>query len=289
MSLSFRQIATLLESADERGLFTPASATVRVARSKAALLSGACVLLEEAALPPIAKALVRAGGFTKDPMKRFLGTLNALLTLSFGTRQEVEGLYQRLKHIHARVPGAEALENSLWVYATLVDTSIRVHEMFVRELDNAGWEAYYQQSVHAVPVFGIPRSAMPGNLDAFRDYMHAMLTGPKLVVTDEARMLAQAFLFQNPPLRWGDLPGTTELPESWFQKPIPSLITSAYQSLSVGMLPQPLREKYGFHWTAQDERFYKLTAMAARQGYILLPDRWRAWPQAREHERRWQE
>jgi uncharacterized protein (DUF2236 family) len=50
---------------------------------------------------------------------------------------------------------------------------------------------------------------------------------------------------------------------------------------AVGLLPPPIREAYGFEWTARQERALGLLAVAVRRGLPFVPPLLRWWPAAR--------
>src|SRR4029078_5543769 len=93
----------------------------------------------------------------------------------------------------------------------------------------------------------LPRAS--AQLDA---YMHDMLAGGTLVVTDTSRALARAVLY---PPRWR---------MAW-----PAF--RVLQPLPVGSLPPAIREAYGFQWRARDARALARWTTALRMSLRLLP------------------
>jgi uncharacterized protein (DUF2236 family) len=112
------------------------------------------------------------------------------------------------------------------------------------------------------PLLGIPAGLLPRDAAALDAYMHTMLTGGSLVVTDASRALARAVLY---PPRWR---------AAW-----PAF--RPMQLLTIGTLPPSIRAAYGFEWHARDARALARWSRLLRASRTVLP-RWvHEWPMAR--------
>jgi uncharacterized protein (DUF2236 family) len=86
-------------------------------------------------------------------------------------------------------------------------------------------------------------------------------------VSETARRLAREVL--HPPLGWLAWP-----------------VTSTMRLITIGLLPPPVRDAYGFGWSARRERFLRLTAPTVRGLLPFVPRVLREWPVARRAMRR---
>ena len=211
--------------------------------------------------PLVARGVAEHSDFSADPFKRLQRTLDATYTMVFGTRAQAEAAASRVNAVHDRVTGpgyhARDPELLLWVHATLVDTALRTHGRFLGPLSDAEAEQYYQESTVLAELLGVPRSAQPSDLTAFRAYVRGMVGS--LEVGQEARRLAQEVLHPPVPI-------------------VVAPLASLTRQLTVGLLPRPLRAGYGFTWDAGREAALTAAPLAARALLPLVPGRLRRMP-----------
>jgi uncharacterized protein (DUF2236 family) len=103
---------------------------------------------------------------------------------------------------------------------------------------------------------------IPATLPEFRAYMRDMLDGPVLAVGPASRTIAATLL--NPPLPFGlrQIAGSTRL-------------------FTIGLLPTPIRRRYGYRWSRLHERGLRALTAAIRAGLPVLPRIVRDFPHAR--------
>ena len=106
--------------------------------------------------------------------------------------------------------------------------------------------------------YSIPRDAMPADYTAFRRYWASMLAGG-LRVTGTTREVAQAVL----------RPGLPRV--AW-----PA--TEAIRLVTVGTLPEPLRDELGLDWGPGRERVLAASQLAIRRLLPALPALFRRFP-----------
>jgi uncharacterized protein (DUF2236 family) len=140
-----------------------------------------------------------------------------------------------------------------------VDTALRVHGRFLGGLTATDAERYYAESMVVAEMLGVPVGVQPPDLAAFRTYVRDMVGS--LEVSDEARRLAQSVL----------RPGLPFVVEP---------IIEVGRQLTVGLLPRPLREQYGFGWDRQRKAALLAAGVAARQVLPRLPSVLRRVPAA---------
>jgi uncharacterized protein (DUF2236 family) len=92
--------------------------------------------------------------------------------------------------------------------------------------------------------------------------MERMLASDEIAVTNTARGLADEIVSRGLP---------------WPARPFLALAGLP----TVGLLPAPIREAYGFEWTPRQERALRLLSAATRCSLPLLPFLLRQWPAAR--------
>ena len=194
--------------------------------------------------------------FSSDPFARLRRTLDATFTIVFGTVAQAEATAAALRSVHDRVVGPGYAANDpellLWVHATLIDTALRIHNRFLRPLRPDEAERYYDESMTIAEVIGIPRSAQPPDLTAFRAYVRDMVGS--LEVTDTARRLARDILHPRVPLGLALEP---------------ALVVG--RQLTVGLLPAPLRAGYRLSWDRPRQAALVLAGVASRQVLPRVP------------------
>jgi uncharacterized protein (DUF2236 family) len=115
------------------------------------------------------------------------------------------------------------------VHAALVHTSLQIHERRVRRLTIAEQRGYYEEQRRLVEVLGVPRERLPDTLAGFDEYLNDMLESERIAVTAALRDVVDATLRP-------DLP--------FVARPL----TEALRVVTVGLLPQRLREELGLSW-----------------------------------------
>jgi len=136
---------------DDPGLTGPGSVTWRVSCERVVPLGGLSALLLQLAHPLVAAGVAEHSSFRADPTKRLMLTLEMLLVTTFGDIGQAEEMTRRIASIHRVVNGslqqdvgewhrgahysATSPELRLWVYATIIETTLNSYSTFVRPLD----------------------------------------------------------------------------------------------------------------------------------------------------------
>jgi uncharacterized protein (DUF2236 family) len=236
------------------GIF-PADAVVRrVDGEGVLLLGGGRALLMQLAHPLVARGVAEHSDFGGDPFARLRRTLQATYTMVFGTEKQARNVAAVIKAVHRRVtgPGYEANDPELllWVHATLVDSALRVHHRFLGGLSAADAERYYDESKIVGGLLGIPDDVHPETLADFRGYVRHMVG--TLEVGDDARRLADDILRPRTPI-------------------VVQPVLELARQLTIGLLPSPLREGYGYRWDAPRQAALLAASAAARQVLPRIP------------------
>lgn len=256
------------------GLVGPGSAAWRLGRERVLLAAGPAALLLQVAHPLVAEGVAAHSGFTGDPLRRLHGTLDAVLTVTFGDSAQVDRAARRVSGRHRPVRGALPVATgrlpagtpyraddpdlALWVFATLVWTAVTATAGFVRPLPVGERDAYLRDMTPAASLFGVAAGALPERYADLERYVadqvqHVLAVGPT------ARTLARQVLHPDPPI----LPVPA--------RPLPAVLTA-------GVLPAPVRAAYGLPWRRREQAAYTAVRCAARAVLPVLPRGVRYWP-----------
>jgi uncharacterized protein (DUF2236 family) len=144
------------------------------------LIGGARAAIMQVAEPKVAAGVAQYSSYRTDPLGRLERTMDAMLTIGFGTPQRREQVLDELREVHGRVRGRtqggspySALDPQLmyWVLATLVDTVMVVERRYVGRMRRIDRERYVDESRAVADAFGIPGRFVPEDLAGFRAYM----------------------------------------------------------------------------------------------------------------------
>ncbi len=271
---------------EARGLYGPESEAWRLNREAFLLLgAGPRALLLQLAHPLVAEGVDQHSLFRSDPWGRLHGTLTSYLRIVYGTRSAALGEVGRLNRLHVAVQGAvqDAMARevtgqdayrardaalSLWVHATLVESTMTAYDAWYEPLSPGRRGRFYRETLPIGRAFGIPDDLLPADIDAFDAYWRSMLApdGP-IRVTPTARSLVPTIL--HPPV--GPLPPALY---DWLMWP------------AVQLLPPRLRDEYSIPWGPGREVVADwLRGTFALWGHAL-PRAWRWMPQAKAADRR---
>ena len=287
----------------EGGFYGPQSEAWRLNREAMLLLgAGPRALLLQIAHPLVAAGVAEHSDFRSDPWARLSGTLRSYLRIVYGTADAARGEIRRLNDLHRGIRGnvAEASarqrhgrrysaldpELSLWVHATLVDSTIAAYDAWLEPLSRDEQARYYAETLPVGQAFGIPASRLPADLEAFETYLDDMLApGGPVEVGDLARELADGIL--HPPL--GPAVAAAGWPFSRLGPALDAVPASAYGWLfwpSIGLLPAAVREGYRLPW-GLPQRIVATWLVATWQAWRpALPPSFRQMPQALRADRR---
>ena len=264
------------------GLFGPDSMTWRISRESIVFLGAGRAALLQLAHPYVAHAIEQHSATRADPVGRFNRTFLHVYGMIFGDLESAITASRRVRKVHDRVHGAmdedvgryarghryTAHEEGalLWVFATLIETSVMAYELGVDRLSPGEKEAYYQEIKLFGGLFGISDAAMPYDWPAFKRYCEEMAAGDELGVGRPARETAR-FLLTPPRGALGPF-------------------VRSYSALTTGLLPPRIREGFGLPFGPVEEASFQRTLWAVERAWPLLPDRARWVPDYVEARRR---
>jgi uncharacterized protein (DUF2236 family) len=263
----------------DSGLFGPESEAWRLDREAMLLLgAGPRALLLQLAHPQVAAGVANHSDFRADPWRRLDGTLRSILRIIYGSTAAARAEIRRLNALHHTIRGAgydaRDPDLSLWVHATLVDSTMVANDAWVGPLPRDRADRFYEETKVIARVFGVPESSLPTDLDAFDAYLAAQMgPGGPVRVGSTARELAQTIV--HPPLP-GVLARVGLHPRlyDWMMWP------------AIGLLPPAVREAYGFDWGWRERAVDAWLVAAWRAWNPILPRAFRQMPQALAADRR---
>jgi uncharacterized protein (DUF2236 family) len=268
---------TTPETGGDVGLFGPESASWRVHRHYTVMLGGARALLLQAAHPLVVAGARQTSMYERDPWKRLERTLSQTYTVVFGTRAEALAASKRIDDIHGVIKGVDQVtglpydardpELLLWVHAVLVDSFLLFERATVGGLDDAGRQAFHEESMVSAELLRLPRERIPPTVPALRAYIEEVAASGILRMTDGAATVAE--LIRNPP---ANVP----------QRKLWGLI--GY--LGFGTLPAPVQALYGVKGGPLRAAGVRATLAAVRAARPLAPRHLRVIMPAQLAERR---
>jgi uncharacterized protein (DUF2236 family) len=258
------------------GIHGPGSAAWHLERDSIMFMGGGRAVLLQLAHPFVAYAIKQHSKTVEDVMGRFRRTFDNVFAMSFGDLDHAFTAARRVHNIHTRITGeieedagafpkgttyhANDVDSQLWVYATLIDTVVAVHERVKGPIAPALKEAYYRDSWSFARLFAIPDRVLPPSWGAFRDYVDRMIASNVLTVTEPAREMG-GFLFGG-------------------------VLGGAVASVTASLLPKRLRHDFGLAYGTKERLTARAMFAAARAATIVTPQVARDLPAYRDAQRR---
>ncbi len=278
--------------AADPGLYGPKSEAWRLNREAMLLLAaGPRALLLQLAHPLVAEGVDQHSDFRADPWKRLAGTLRSYLAIVYGSTRTARAEIRRLNALHRTINGpvrdqaarerhgaayqARDPELSMWVHATLVDSTIVAADAWLEPVSHERRQRYYEETRPIGRAFGIPDALLPADVDAFDEYVARMLVpGGPIEPSATARSLARWVL--RPPL------GPVVPALGWVPPPLYAWVLWP----SVGLLPARVREGYGLRWGPLEQAVSRGLVAGFRLWRPAIPPSLRWMPQAQAADRR---
>ena len=252
--------------------------TRKVNREIVLLLGWGRALLLQLAHPLVARAIADHSDFSVRRLDRLHRTLEAMLALTFGTAEDAASVAESIKAVHECVRGRlheragifpagteySAGDPALlrWVHATTVDSFLCTYELYVGPLTREEKDEYCTEARGIERLLGIPGGYLPKSVAELRAYLERMLASSDITVTHTARTLAKEILFPRVPWPGRAIAWPLYLP-------------------TIGLLPPPIRDAYGFSWDSRHEAGMHFSAQLVRALLELAPPVFRHWPAAR--------
>lgn len=257
------------------GLFGPDTVTWRINREAVLLAGGGRALILQVSHPSVAAGVAQHSSYDTDPWGRLYRTLDLTTKITFGDAETSERASRVLRGAHHRVQGERAdgrhydardPDLLLWVWATLVESSLLVYTRYVRPLKVADVNRYYSEQQRFAVACGVPEGHWPESYESFTDYFDTTVADV-LHPTDDSRAIVASVVRPKLPLP---------------VRPVLDLVNLA----TIGLLPPVLRERLDLPWGPNRERLLAASTAAIRRALPLLPGLLREFPMARHAARR---
>lgn len=245
--------------------FSSASPFWRINREWLTTLSGARAVFLEIAHPLVAAGVAEHSNYQQEPFGRLFRTLGTMTDLAYNSPRAAHTAVRHYHHCHSAVKGVlkEAVGPfpagteydardpllRLWVLATLIDSALLTHELFVRPISPAEKASYYADFQKLGSYLGLSPALTPATYPDFQDYMQAMLHSDLLTVSDKARDIARAL----------------------YAPPVVGRVVRGLSFVGIGLLPAHIRAAFGFSWSETHERWLHKLAAFSRRARPLLP------------------
>jgi len=233
------------------------------------LLAGAGrAILLQIADPRVGHGVAEHSNFAERPMDRLRATMTYVYAVVYGSEEQLKAVRRAVNRAHAPVrrrpdggsTGYNAFdaESQLWVVATLYDTAVTVYEQIHGTLDDDAADRIYREYARIGTALQLPPDMWPADRAAFAAYWDARVRG--LRPDDQALRVARELLYPAAGPR------------------LLRLAMPLARFLTAGLLPEHLRNGFGFEWGAGHARRFERTMRVLGRVYPRLPQRLRHWP-----------
>lgn len=234
------------------------------------ILDGTSIGLLQLMHPPLGAAVASQSGFFDDPYGRIYRSIPQIWATILAP--DADERARRIRDLHRGIKGVafgerfSALEPETywWAHATFTHLILRSVERYHRpgELDDAGFEHLYADTVAWYERYGVTMRPVPATLAEFRTAFDRFCA-ERLELTPAVERL----------LEMGD--AATEVSTSSARSPLERLtapIIGRFGRLStIGNLPPVVRERLGFGWTDDDQAKLDRLALGFRLGFGAMP------------------
>lgn len=289
------------------GLYGPASEAWRLNREAMLLLgAGPRALLLQVAHPLVAEGVDQHSGFRVNPWARLQATLRSYLAIVYGGGPAARAEIARLNRLHrgivgpVRDPAAGAAlgvaryaardpELSLWVHATLIDSTIVAYDAWLEPLTRTRRTAFYDETRAVGRAFGIPDRLLPADYDGFEAYLARMM-GPDGPVHPSATSRSLAGAILEPPLaplvRGSGLPAPIAAALGGLLDAVPAQAHNWTMWPALALLPPGVRDELAIPWGPRRRLVSEWLGTGFRAWRPMVPRSWRQMPQAVAADRR---
>jgi uncharacterized protein (DUF2236 family) len=249
------------------GIHGPHTQAWRLGGEAINFLGGARAALLQLAHPYVAYAIDEHSRTRTDVQGRFLRTFQNVFAMTMGGLDDAFAAARRVHAVHSRIVGIIDADvgpfraghryrandsNALaWVWATLVETTAQVHELWVGELPTSAKDELVRDSHRFAALFGIPGAELPRDWAQMRRYVDGMFESDVLTVSRPALEISR-FLLQAP--RRVLVPAF-----AWLR------------AITAGLLPPRLRAAFELPFGARERATFAATSALLRPAYRLAP------------------
>ena len=171
-------------SAEDPGLFGPASVSWRIFREPAFGVSAVAALLLQALHPVAMAAIDQHSDYRRDAWRRAHRTTDYVFTITFSGTQAAVGAAERVRAIHRRIAGIDPLTGRayraddpdllLWIHCVSTEMALRGQEMFGRRITAEDADRFVLEQIRAATLVGLEAAAVPRDRAAIRSHIDAV-------------------------------------------------------------------------------------------------------------------
>lgn len=255
----------------------PGSITWKINREMIVVAGWGRAIVFLLAHPAVAAGVHDHSSFRQGALSRasrLRATVRAMLALTFGDAEQLIAAAAGINTIHDHIHGRDGTRDAYsahdpellrWVHATLVDSILVTYEHLAGPLTPRERDQYCAEASIMEPLLGMPAGWLPRDAASLSAYIERMLASGAIEVSGTSRLLARAVLY---PPRWRVV---------W-------PVFRPMQLMTIGSLPRPVRDAYGFRWRARDARALARWTRFLRALLRRLPAVARTWPIARRQQ-----
>jgi uncharacterized protein (DUF2236 family) len=250
---------------------TPGDGTLlrRYADDWRSILEGTSIGLLQLMYPPLGAAVAAQSGFFEDPYARIYRSIPQIWATILAP--DADARARRIRDLHGAIRGAvnghryHALdpETFWWAHATFTHLIIRSVERYYRrgELDTAGYEHLYADTVAWYERYGVSLRAVPASYAEFRTTFN-LFCAERLELTPAVQRLLEMGDDVSPAARGAQTPLellTTPILERWGRLS------------TIGNLPPIVRQRLDLPWTDDDQARLDRLAQVFRLAFETMP------------------
>lgn len=264
-------------------LVSPDSLLARTAGLWAYLPANGVAFLLQTMHPTIGDVVGKYSTYGSDPFGRAIRSIDSVNLWVYGESAAIEEGY-RLRRLHQplqMVDGEGKRISALnpapygWVIATGYAGAVWLWpHLFGRELTEYEQDSLFADTAKVARIVQVPESAFPSSRREFWTYFDDMVATTLVNHPVTQDLIGSLMTEQGPVPR--HLPRGLHRP--W--APVGKLIGRSEYLLSIGLLPQNVRDILGLEWTDREAAAAKALWTAVRLGSRHLPDRLRYTPVA---------
>jgi uncharacterized protein (DUF2236 family) len=233
------------------------------------ILEGTSIGLLQLMSPPLGAAVAAQSGFFEDPYGRIYRSIPQIWATLLAP--DADARARRIRDLHRGIRGVvngqryHALdpETFWWAHATFTHLIIRSVERYYRrgELDAAGYEHLYADTVAWFERYGVRLRAVPSSFAEFRTTFDRFCA-ERLELTPAVQRL----------LGMGDDAAPTARAARTPLELLTAPILERWGRLStIGNLPPIVRRRFGFPWTEDDQARLDRLAQVYRLTFETMP------------------
>lgn len=251
----------------------PGSVLWRYAGDARLVATGSYAILLQVAHPTVGAGVSEHSAFRADPWGRLLRTLDYSYAMVYGGPVLAGEMGRRIREMHKHIKGVRpdgkayhALEPEAyaWVHATLADSIVRGHQLLGSPMSREETEELFAGWRRIGELVGVRGRDLPGSWPDFGDYYDRMVAER----LERTRAVDEVFESLASPAR----PPVRLLPDAaWQILRIPAV--REVELITVGLLPELLRERFGLRWTRSQELRLRVLGATSRAATPLLSAR----------------